>query len=401
MMMTNGNLPFTDAQKKNAGRLRSRRQGADRRALRVAHLLQLSRVRRNARRLLQSQPAARHDRRAQGRGQPKHPATKMLGASWPLVDEFYLFGTAPWDAARPDDNIDVLFKNKIPMGFSRDKVHVLLSLDTERMDMTKQPNLKRGGDYPQAWTQGGRQGPHVLHLARPSRRHLEQRSGVPRAHQRGHSMGARTGAVALGVWALVACSLGPALDIRLQAPAPGTRFHHLHLNSINPEAAIEFYTKAFPSTSKGTFAGQPALRSPNNVWVLFNKVAAPPATQPQTAFWHFGWHVTDVRATLDRYLKHEHPAAAALHRRGQRGTVFVSSDTYPGIRRRARTDRAQASPRRRRRASSRPAARASPTCADPTMRSSSIRATCRRSASITCTCIRSSRSARSSGIRRT
>ena len=22
-----------------------------------------------------------------------------------------------------------------------------------------------------------------------------------------------------------------------------------------------------------------------------------------TAFWHFGWHVTDVRATLDRYLK--------------------------------------------------------------------------------------------------
>ena len=82
----------------------------------------------------------------------KHPATKMLGAGWPIVDEFYLFGTAPWDAARPDDNIDVLFKNKIPMGFSRSKVHVLLSLDTERMDMSKQPNLVRGGDYPQAWT---------------------------------------------------------------------------------------------------------------------------------------------------------------------------------------------------------------------------------------------------------
>ena len=82
----------------------------------------------------------------------KHPATRMLGSGWPLVDEFYLFGTAPWDAARPDDNIDVLFKNKIPMGFSRDRVHVLLSLDTERMDLSKQPNLKRGGDYPQAWT---------------------------------------------------------------------------------------------------------------------------------------------------------------------------------------------------------------------------------------------------------
>ena len=81
-----------------------------------------------------------------------HPATRMLGTSWPLVDEFYLFGTAPWDAARPDDNIDVLFKNKIPMGFSRDRVHVLLSLDTERMDLSKQPHLTRGGDYPQAWT---------------------------------------------------------------------------------------------------------------------------------------------------------------------------------------------------------------------------------------------------------
>lgn len=81
-----------------------------------------------------------------------HPATKMLGSSWPLVDEFYLFGTAPWDAARPDDNIDVLFKNKIPMGFSRDRVKVLLSLDTHAMDLSKQPHLVKGGDYPQAWT---------------------------------------------------------------------------------------------------------------------------------------------------------------------------------------------------------------------------------------------------------
>ena len=82
----------------------------------------------------------------------KHPATRMLGSGWPLVDEFYLFGTAQWDAARPDDNIDVLFKNKIPMGFSRDRVHVLLSLDTTAMDMSRQPNLVKGGDYPQAWT---------------------------------------------------------------------------------------------------------------------------------------------------------------------------------------------------------------------------------------------------------
>lgn len=110
---------------------------------------------------------------------------------------------------------------------------------------------------------------------------------------------------------------------------PPPAFHHLHLNSVNPDAAIDFYTKAIPSTSKGTFDGKPALRSPNNVWVLFNKVGGPPATQPQTAFWHFGWHVTDVRATLDRFLRQNVPLLPLYTGEGTK-TVFVSSDTYPG-----------------------------------------------------------------------
>jgi hypothetical protein len=74
-------------------------------------------------------------------------------------------------------------------------------------------------------------------------------------------MGVRVGTVIVAL----TLSAQPAPDSRL--PAPG--FHHLHLNSVSPDAAIEFYTKAFPSTSKDVFAGQPALRSPNNVWVLF------------------------------------------------------------------------------------------------------------------------------------
>ena len=65
------------------------------------------------------------------------------------------------------------------------------------------------------------------------------------------------------------------------------------------------------------------------MWVLFNKVTAPPATQPQTAFWHFGWHVTDVRATLERFLKQNVPLLPLYTGEGTR-TVFVSSDTYPG-----------------------------------------------------------------------
>ena len=140
-------------------------------------------------------------------------------------------------------------------------------------------------------------------------------------------MGIRAGAIVLALalsQAAVVTGDGGQVE---GLPAPG--FHHLHLNSVNPDAAIDFYTKAFPSTAKTTFAGQAALRSPNNVLVLFNKVATPPATQPQTAFWHFGWHVTDVREALNRFLK-QHVTLVPLYTGDGAGTVFISSDTWPG-----------------------------------------------------------------------
>jgi catechol 2,3-dioxygenase-like lactoylglutathione lyase family enzyme len=135
----------------------------------------------------------------------------------------------------------------------------------------------------------------------------------------------------LGAWArkLIAVGLGLAAGGLGQPSLPTPGFHHLHLNSVDPEAAIDFYTTAFPSTSKTTFADQPALASPNNVLVLFNKVATPPATQPQTAFWHFGWHVTDVRAALDRFLK-QNVTLLPLYTGLDNSTVFISSDTFPG-----------------------------------------------------------------------
>jgi type 1 glutamine amidotransferase len=151
MMMTNGNLRFTDAQKKSLLDFVSSGKGFI-----GAHCASLT---------FYDYPAfgemlGGYFQRNLPQGtiavlkveDSTHPATRMLGAGWPIVDEFYLFGTAPWDASRPNDNVDVLFKNKIPMGFSRDRVRVLLSLDTEKMDLGKQPNLVRGGDYPQAWT---------------------------------------------------------------------------------------------------------------------------------------------------------------------------------------------------------------------------------------------------------
>jgi len=110
-------------------------------------------------------------------------------------------------------------------------------------------------------------------------------------------------------------------------PTPG--FHHLHLNSTNPETAAAWYAKEFPSTSKTTWGGMTALKSPNNVLVLFTRVEQPPATQPQTAVWHFGWHVTNERQTMAR-LRADGVTLLPLYTSEDGGTVNINSDTYPG-----------------------------------------------------------------------
>src|SRR5919109_3153856 len=107
-------------------------------------------------------------------------------------------------------------------------------------------------------------------------------------------------------------------------------FHHLHLNSRDPDAAIAFYTRQFPSTAKTTWGGLPALQSPNSVLILFTKVDTAPATSPQTAIWHCGWHVPDTRARLEEYTSRQDVKLLPLYTGDDGGTVFVSSDTWPG-----------------------------------------------------------------------
>lgn len=83
-----------------------------------------------------------------------HPATRMLGSSWPVAEEFYVFASAPWDAKQPELNISQPGSFKAPMGFSRERVHVLLSLDTERTNLdgaSPRARVRKGGDYPQSW----------------------------------------------------------------------------------------------------------------------------------------------------------------------------------------------------------------------------------------------------------
>jgi catechol 2,3-dioxygenase-like lactoylglutathione lyase family enzyme len=111
---------------------------------------------------------------------------------------------------------------------------------------------------------------------------------------------------------------------------PTPKFHHLHLNSTDPDMAIGFYTRQFPSTSKGSWGGFPALKSPNDVMVLFTKVDTPPVSEPQSAIWHFGWHVIDSRRSLDTYKTRPEVELLPLYTSEEGGSVLISSDTWPG-----------------------------------------------------------------------
>lgn len=131
---------------------------------------------------------------------------------------------------------------------------------------------------------------------------------------------------------LAICSLSAlgAPALRAQAadlPTPG--FHHLHLLSTDPEAAVDWYTRQFASATRTTWEGMPAVAAPNNVLVVFTKVDTPPLTSPQTAVWHFGWNVTDERAKLSEYQK-SGASLAPLYTGDGDNFVYVSSDTWPG-----------------------------------------------------------------------
>lgn len=109
--------------------------------------------------------------------------------------------------------------------------------------------------------------------------------------------------------------------------APG--FHHLHLNSVDPDAATDFYVRQFPRSAKTSWGGLPAFTAPTNVLVLFTRVATTPATSPQTAIRHFGWHVTDTHATLKTYAARKDVTLLPLYTEDGGGSIFVCSDTWP------------------------------------------------------------------------
>ncbi|MGZ5929488.1 MAG: VOC family protein [Rhizomicrobium sp.] len=135
-------------------------------------------------------------------------------------------------------------------------------------------------------------------------------------------------AAAIGATAMIQAAT--AQTPPLAAPLPPPSFHHLMLNSVDPDAAIAFYTKAFPDTKRTEWGGYPAISSPTHVLVLFNKVATPPGADPlATAYWHFGWNPPDQRKKVEALQAQGFPFAPLWTGIGD-GSVVISSDTFPG-----------------------------------------------------------------------
>src|SRR5215471_12402272 len=119
-----------------------------------------------------------------------------------------------------------------------------------------------------------------------------------------------------------------------QAPAvEPLHFHHVHLNSVNPNAAAEYYPRPFAlSATKTTYNGFEAVKT-GNIYLLFSKVETTPQnelTGPQTLIWHFGWNTPNSRQYNDTF-RAMGLEIAQMWDAADGKLVDMSSDTLPGL----------------------------------------------------------------------
>ncbi len=85
-------------------------------------------------------------------------------------------------------------------------------------------------------------------------------------------------------------------------PAAPAHFHHVHLNTVDPARALEFYTTTFES-EKAKFLGRTDAVWAHQSWILFTKVDAPPPWEPVSAIWHVGWGAQDMPAEYKKQVE--------------------------------------------------------------------------------------------------
>jgi hypothetical protein len=78
-------------------------------------------------------------------------------------------------------------------------------------------------------------------------------------------------------------------------------FHHLHLNSVDPQAAIQFYTTRF-NGERAKLGGKVDAVWTGRSWLLFNKVSVPPPYEVVASLYHLGWDEKDIQAAYQHQL---------------------------------------------------------------------------------------------------
>jgi len=117
-------------------------------------------------------------------------------------------------------------------------------------------------------------------------------------------------------WLFCPTIIGPSQD----APPPAA-FHHVHLNSLDPSKAVDFYTRTFDVTKETNLAGLDAVQS-EDMYLLFNKVTSAPPVSPDSAIWHFGWGSTDMESDYKKHLAAGVTFHTPMTRLGS-GTLFA------------------------------------------------------------------------------
>lgn len=103
---------------------------------------------------------------------------------------------------------------------------------------------------------------------------------------------------------LAALTVGAAGVWFVQEPpqAALAHFHHVHLNSTDPAAAMGFYTSKF-DCEKAKFAGLMDAVWAQKSWLLFTKVDQPPKSQITSAIAHIGWGAENMKETYQKQLE--------------------------------------------------------------------------------------------------
>jgi hypothetical protein len=103
----------------------------------------------------------------------------------------------------------------------------------------------------------------------------------------------------------------PSIQNTRASALPMPKYHHIHLNSLNPNASLDWYAAYWPAGRKTTVAGFPAFQG-GDLYLLYTKGSkqAPGAfdrklhrSVPQSSLWTFGSGVVDPVGLVDRLTK--------------------------------------------------------------------------------------------------